>query len=235
MRVFLTVFVLVFSATTIAGDVKTEGESNWLTEWQQERSEGEIRSQCRQHVSKIKQCKFNAIVDESAHSLSSVILDVENFKEWALSVNVSDRVNFEDEEGDDIFVYTTYQFVGANNRDALSRYTLERDEQNNSVKIKFITVDKEIEKRDLRLVRFPLMAGYWQFTQLGNGKTEIEHLSFTLPGGLVQKVMYPLYNIAYLDSSFDTIRALQKQAHKPQYKNKQNEPATLVSLNELKH
>jgi hypothetical protein len=226
MKATISIFIaMLFSYSVLADTKKTETEaSKWLSGWEKERSEGPINSECRQHTSKIKQCKFTAIVDESVESLSAVVLDLENFKDWAVSVKVSDIVTYPNDS--DLYVYTTYEFVGAYNRDALTRYTPELDLEKNAIKIKFITVDKEIETSDLRLVRFPLMAGYWQFRRLSNGKTEIEHLSFALPGGVVQKALYPLYNIGYLDSSFETIRALQKQSLKPQYQS-----ANFASLN----
>jgi len=224
MKLFFFATALLFSGFVLSAETNNNtAASNWLDDWQTERSESNINSQCRQHVSKIKQCKFTAIVDESAEALSAVVLDVENFKEWAVSVQVSDRVTYPSDN--DIYAYTTYAFVGAYDRDALTRYTPEINPEGNAIKIKFLTVDKEIETRDLRLVRFPLMAGYWQFTQLENGKTEVEHLSFALPGGVVQKALYPLYNIGYLDSSFETIRALLKQSQKAKYQS-----ATFSSL-----
>lgn len=204
------------ASNLFASTDKAIQSTKWLSEWKQERSEDGISSQCRQHVSKIMQCRFNLRVDESSDVLTAVIQDAEGFKEWAVSVLISDRVIY-DEADPDTYVYTTYNFTGAYNRDALSRYSLTTDLDGRRNRISFITVDKPYEKRDLRLVRFPLMAGYWQFTQLDNGQTEIEHQSFTQPGGLVQSTLYHLFNIAYLDSSFDTIRALLKQAKKPRY------------------
>jgi hypothetical protein len=99
----------------------------------------------------------------------------------------------------------------------LTRYRKTEFPDLNKTKIDFITVDKPVEKKDLRLVRFPLMAGYWQFTEKENGKTEIELLTFSLPGGMVQNVLYSLFNIGSLDASFETMLAIQKQARLPEY------------------
>lgn len=231
--IFLGLISILYSSALLAtensGETSTKSPQ-WLTDWQQERSEGGISSECRKHVSKIMQCRFKVVVDESHEALTAVIQDVEGFKEWAISVLISERVMYE-ESDPDTYVYTTYNFTGAYNRDALSRYSMVTDMEGRRNRINFITVDKPYEPRDLRLVRFPLMAGYWQFTSLGNGQTEIEHQSFTQPGGLVQSTLYHLFNVAYLDSSFDTIRALLAQAKKPKYQDALESGLSILAKN----
>ena len=143
-------------------------------------------------------------------------MDVNRFKEWAVSVIESDQIVY-DENDQDTYVYTVYHFTGAYNRDALTRYRRTDFPGVNRTKIDFITVNKPVEKKDLRLVRFPLMAGYWQFTKKENGKTEIELLTFSLPGGIVQNVLYSLFNVGSLDASFETMQTIQKQASLPEY------------------
>jgi hypothetical protein len=201
----------------VFAEPKLGASPNWLSDWAVVGDDARISAECRQHKSKINQCKFVTTSDQSLESLTAVIMDVNKFTEWAVSVSKSERV-FQEEEPENIYVYTNYDFVGAYDRDAVTLYTPEYDMTNNRVRITFQTVDKDTPKEDLRLVRFPLMAGYWQFTKLPNGKTEIELLSFTMPGGIVQKTLYYLYNIAYVDASFETIMALEQQASKPRYK-----------------
>jgi hypothetical protein len=205
-----------FLSPSIFAESKKDTSSKWLSDWEVVGDDARISAECRQHKSKINQCKFIATSDHSLESLAAVIMDVNKFTEWAVSVSKSERV-FQEEEPEKVYVYTNYDFVGAYDRDAVTLYTPEYDKTINRVRITFQTVDKDVPKEDLRLVRFPLMAGYWQFTKLENGKTEIELLSFTMPGGVVQKTLYYLYNIAYVDASFETIAALEKQALKPQY------------------
>lgn len=214
--------LLVFMACTFlsSGSLAEPQKSispNWLSGWEVVGDDERISAECRQHKSKINQCKFVTSSDQSLESLTAVIMDVNKFTEWAVSVSRSERI-LQEEEPEKVYVYTNYDFVGAYDRDAVTLYTPEYDISKNRVRITFQTVDKEAPKEDLRLVRFPLMAGYWQFTRLANGKTEIELLSFTMPGGVVQKTLYYLYNKAYVDASFETIEALEKQADKPRYK-----------------
>lgn len=190
--------------------------NKWISDWEPERSEGNVHGTCRTHVSNIKQCKFITESDVPVAALSAVIMDVNRFKDWAVSVLSSDQVVYS-EHDKDIYVYTTYHFTGAYNRDAVSRYRKTEFSELKTTKIDFITVDKPVEKKDLRLVRFPLMAGYWQFKEKDNGKTEIELLTFSLPGGMVQNVLYSLFNIGFIDASFETMRIIQKQASLPEY------------------
>tara|TARA_R110001592_G_scaffold24536_2_gene94426 strand:+ start:1992 stop:2708 length:717 start_codon:yes stop_codon:yes gene_type:complete len=217
----LSLFVL-FSVQGNADDLQknTHQTSNkWISEWEVEPSKQDVHAKCRTHISNIKQCMFTTESDLPISALSSVVMDVNRFKDWAVSVLQSDQIVY-DENDKDIYVYTVYHFTGAYNRDALTRYRKTEFLDLNKTKIDFITVDKPVEKKDLRLVRFPLMAGHWQFTKKENGKTEIELLSFSLPGGLVQNVLYSLFNIGSLDASYETMTAIQKQASLPEYMSK---------------
>jgi len=215
IAIFLSI-LCAFASPSLFAEAKRDTSSNWLSGWESAGDDERVSAECRQHKSKINQCKFVTTSDIPLESLTAVIMDVNKFTEWAVSVSRSERV-FQEEDPEKIYVYTNYEFIGAYDRDAVTLYTPEYDQSKKRVRITFQTVDKDIPKEDLRLVRFPLMAGYWQFTKLENGKTEIELLSFTMPGGVVQKTLYYLYNKAYVDASFDTIRALEKQAQKPSY------------------
>ena len=230
----------MLSQSLWAADV---GSSQWLSPWEVKGAEDGIQAVCRQHKTKINQCKLSKVFNASLTALTAVITDVENFKSWAISVMQSDRIfpsnvlpstasssNLlssgarpskipQPSSLEDIYVYTTYHFTGAYNRDAISRYTFDQNPETKVVRITFKTVDIPLPKVDLRLVRFPLMAGYWQFTPLENGKTQVELMSFALPGGLVQKTLYYLYNTANLEASFDTVRALMAEVKKAKYQN----------------
>jgi len=215
IALFLSI-LCAFASPSVFAEAKKDTSPSWLSDWEAAGDDERISAECRQHKSKINQCKFVTRSDVSLESLTAVIMDVNKFTEWAVSVSRSERV-FQEKDPEKVYVYTNYDFVGAYDRDAVTLYTPEYDESKKRVRVTFQTVDKDVPKEDLRLVRFPLMAGYWQFTKLPTGKTEIELLSFTMPGGVVQKTLYYLYNRAYVDASFDTIRALEKQAQKPRY------------------
>lgn len=208
----LSVFVSADEAQKTASKVTNK----WISDWEEEPSKEGVNAQCRTHTSNINQCRFTTESDLPVSALSAVIMDVNHFKDWAVSVLQSDQIIY-DENDEDTYVYTVYHFTGAYNRDALTRYRKTEFPELKRTKIDFITVDKPVEKKDLRLVRFPLMAGHWQFTQKENGKTEIELQSFSLPGGMVQNVLYSLFNVGSLDASYETMKAIQKQASLPKY------------------
>lgn len=214
LAISFSAMLLLSSALALADSAS--GQSGWLSDWESAGQEQGVSAECRQHKTKINQCRFTYTTDVSVAALSSVIMDVDRFTEWAESVSLSQRV-FEQEDPSQTYVYTNYDFVGAYDRDAVTLYTPEYEADSKRMRITFQTVKRDLPNRDLRLVRFPLMAGYWQFTELPSGKTEIEHLSFTLPGGAVQKTLYYLYNVAYVDASFVTVRALERQARKQEY------------------
>tara|TARA_R110002072_G_scaffold99983_6_gene219988 strand:+ start:11644 stop:12360 length:717 start_codon:yes stop_codon:yes gene_type:complete len=215
----ICISLIFFSSLANAENINGKsGQANnkWNSDWEDERTEKGVSAQCRTHITNIKQCRFTTESDLPIASLSAVIMDVNRFKEWAVSVIESDQIVY-DENDQDTYVYTVYHFTGAYNRDALTRYRRTDFPGVNRTKIDFITVNKPVEKKDLRLVRFPLMAGYWQFTKKENGKTEIELLTFSLPGGIVQNVLYSLFNVGSLDASFETMQTIQKQASLPEY------------------
>ncbi len=211
--------VMLFSGLVYSEELvksKSKPSNKWISNWEEESTKNGVEAQCRTHVSNIKQCKLTTESDLSVESLTAVVMDVNRFKEWAVSVLQSDQIVY-DENDQDIYVYTVYKFSGAYDRDALTRYRKTEFDDMNKTKIDFITVDKPVEKKDLRLVRFPLMAGHWQFTEKENGNTEIELLSFSLPGGMVQSALYSLFNVGSLDASYETMKAIQKQASLPEY------------------
>lgn len=222
--IFLMSIALVSNASSDENAPKKIGKvsNKWTSDWEEESPKNGVSAECRTHTSNIKQCRFTTESDIPVESLTAVVMDVNRFKDWAVSVLESDQIIY-NESDEDLYVYTVYQFTGAYNRDALTRYRKTDFPDLNRTKIDFITVDKPVEKKDLRLVRFPLMAGYWQFTKKDNGKTEIQLLTFSLPGGMVQNVLYSLFNIGSLDASFETMEAIQKQASLPEYMPNQGE------------
>lgn len=193
-----------------------EEQKTWLSEWEQESADEGFEARCRMHKSNVKQCIFTTRTRTSLDALSAVVLDVNNFTSWAESVAISKRMP-EFEESGSVVVYTEYSFAGAYDRFAVTRYETKAKPEAKTVRVSFKTIDEKGLNPDLRLIRFPLMAGYWEFRTLSNGETEIEHKSFTLPGGAVQKNLHYFYNIAYLEASYETIRNLIQLAQTQPY------------------
>jgi ribosome-associated toxin RatA of RatAB toxin-antitoxin module len=221
MHLVFSLLAFILLGFTVTAANATQKEAQWSSDWEQRDGKEGIRAQCRQHKNNIEQCKFTVVVNESVSALSAVITDVANYKTWVDSILISELLSSPDLVNE-ILVYVTYNFIGAYDRDAVLLYTPKQDPETKAVKIIFKTVDKEIPKTDLRLVRFPLLAGYWQFKPLNNGTTEIEHMSFAPPGGVVQKTLYYVYNMSYFNATFDTIHALLNEAQKDKYQTAKN-------------
>lgn len=191
-------------------------KTTWQTDWESHNGDDGFTTECRVHSTDIKQCIFTTTTNTPIAALANAVTDVNKFTEWAESVAVSQRLP-EFELGEESVVYTEYSFSGAYDRFAVTRYDTEQFDEEQRIRVSFKTIDKPGLNPDLRLVRFPLMAGYWEFTALNNGKTQIKHKSFTLPGGSVQKTLSYFYNIAYVDASYDTIRNLIEFANSQPY------------------
>lgn len=220
MRPYLPFFRVfsyaAFSALLALAQPGFADDGAWISEWEAHDGDEGFETRCRQHKSKIKQCVFSTLSAVPLSALVSAVRDVNNFTQWADSVRISQRIP-ELEENDETVVYTEYSVSGAYDRFAVTRYETEQFPEEQRVRVRFNTIDEPGLSPDLRLVRFPIMAGYWQFQTLDNGLTRIEHKSFTLPGGAVQRNLAFFYNIAYLDASYETIRNLIKFAEKEPY------------------
>lgn len=205
-----------FSALLGLAQPSFADNESWISEWAAHDGDEGFETRCRKHKSKIKQCVFSTVSSVPLSALVSAVRDVNNFTQWADSVRISQRIP-ELEENNETVVYTEYSVSGAYDRFAVTRYETEQFPAEQRVRVRFNTIDEPGLSPDLRLVRFPIMAGYWQFQTLDNGLTLIEHKSFTLPGGAVQRNLAFFYNIAYLDASYETIRNLIKFAEKEPY------------------
>lgn len=192
----------------------------WLSDWEEHDGDEEFTTQCRKHSSDIKQCIFTTQTDTPIAALANAVRDVSKFTEWAESVAVSKQVP-KLELGEETVVYTEYTFSGAYDRFAVTRYDTEQFEEEQRIRVSFKTINTPSLNPDPGLIRFPLMAGYWDFTVLENGKTQIKHKSFTLPGGSIQKTLSYFYNIAYIDASYETIRNLIAFANSAPYADSQ--------------
>ena len=214
---------LIFCASqllVLPAVAQANGSQKWLSDWEDIGQRDGISGQCRQHHSKINQCKLTTIVEADLTELTALLLDGNGVASWAPNTLTSEIIP-EMSNDSEVTVYMTYNFPGAINRDTVTRSIAEQNPDTKVVKIKFHSVDIQGPKKDLRLVRFPLMAGSWTMTPLAPGKTRIEHLNLSLPGGLVQKNLYYLYNLGTKDASFDTILALKRAVKRDKYRDAQ--------------
>lgn len=199
-----------------AQSLQAETSSQWLSDWESIGQKQGVSGECRQHTTKINQCRTTTIIDADLSEITALLLDGDAVASWAPNTLSSETIP-EHTDGSVVTVYATYHFPGAIDRDSVIQSTAEQDPETKAVKIKFYSLDIKGPKKDLRLVRFPLMAGSWTLTPLASGKTRVQHLNFSLPGGIVQKSLYYMYNLGLKDASFDTIEALKEAVQRPAY------------------
>jgi len=192
-------------------------KKKWKSEWQTGKTEDGITSECRMHTSGIKQCKLVVLTNLSVDSLVAVNIDGPNLKNWMANVMASETVEPASEMN--YYMYMTYHFPGARNRDSVTHSIVTKDSKSNSVTLKYGSEKNAAKPKDLRFVRFPAIKGEWVFTQLPNGKTKVEYTNIALPGEYVQKVLAIFYNMSSLNSAFETMRNLLVEAKKPKYLN----------------
>lgn len=214
-RLFVLIIGFVaFSHTAFA-------EQKWLSDWEFAREESGIKAECRQHKSKINQCRFNLQTDLPVNALAAINVDPDNLYKWMANVVSSERI----EPSFDTFnyhVHSKFSFPGARARDAVTR-TSAQILPGGGFELHFQTTKnpkalRNTEDKYDEYVRFEAMKGVWRFTPLANGKTDVYYENIGLPGGIVQNTpLYLVYNHGALDASFRTILDMIEAAKAPQY------------------
>lgn len=208
---------ILCASTVLCSTMLRAQTPTWLSDWQSIGERDGISGECRQHKSKINQCRMSTVVEADLSEITALLMDGSGVATWAPSTLSSEVIDALSAKANEVTVYMTYNFPGASNRDTVTRSTATQDPQSKVVKIKFQSLNIEGPKKDLRLVRFPLMAGSWTLTPLGPKRTQVVHLNLSLPGGMVQQNLHYLYNMGAKDASFDTIAALKQAVQRPQY------------------
>lgn len=217
---FILLLGLGLGSTHVHAESHANSSTTWLSDWESIGEKSNIQGECRQHKSKINQCRMTTEVNASLSELVALLLDGDAVASWAPNTLSSETLP-EHSSDSVVTVYMTYHFPGAINRDTVTQSSVEQDPKSKQVKVKFRSLNITGPKKDLRLVRFPLMAGSWTLTPISENKTKLEHLNLSLPGGLVQKNLHYLYNLGVEDASFDTILALKEAVKRPEYQNAQ--------------
>lgn len=210
-NIAITLLFILFVSTAAAAPEN----KNWLTEWMQEDTYEGIEVLCRQHKSKINECRYTAITDIPRDTLLAVNIDGPNLKNWM--VNLLQTEPFDIKSPFDYKIYSTYNFPGARNRDSVTHSRVTWDREQNSVRLDFESVKHPEKPKDLRFVRYPVIKGFWEFTTLSDGRTKVVYQNIGLPGEYVQKVLYPLYNYSTREAGAKTVANLLLEAQKPEY------------------
>jgi len=195
------------------------GKLKFVDDWEFIKEDGGIKAECRTHESGIDQCRLSGLSDASITSLTAINVDGPNLKNWMKNVLTSDVLP-ESKGKNDYKILTTYNFPGASNRYSVTHSTVRQDAETKEVVLAFRLVNSEAKPKDISLVRYEQLAGYWKFRPLENGKTYIEYTNIGLPAGLVQNTpLKYIYNSSSLSASFETFRNLLTDVKNPAYQN----------------
>lgn len=211
IRVLITI-IIAFLAGPVLSDTQNK---KWLSDWEESEAYENVQIECRQHISKINECRYTTYSDLSPDALLAVNIDGPNLKNWM--ANMLHTEQFDIKSPFNYKVYTTYNFPGARNRDSVTHSIVTFDEAKKSVRLQFKSVKHPDKPKDLRYVRFPAITGFWEFTELPSGQTKIVYQNIGLPGEYVQKVLYALYNYSTKEAGAKTVVNLLSEAKKPEY------------------
>jgi len=213
---YLTLFTLIFSILSFP--IHADTKKTWNSDWAFEREEEGISAECREHVSNIEQCRLTITVEESLTALTAINVDADNLANWMANLISVEKLP-KSKGLHDYFLYITYDFPGAYNRYSVNHSTITQDETTKEVTLFFRTEKTKKKPKDLSLVKYESITGYWKFRPLDSGKTKVIYSYLSLPNGHVQSVLYPFYNTSSLNASFETIKDMLKEIKKDKYQN----------------
>jgi len=203
--------ILLFSTNLLAK------KSNWLTDWEVKDKDDGITIECREHKTKINECRYVTEVENiTVDALLAVNIDGPNLNSWTDNL-ISCEV-IEKKHPLDYQLYMKWSFPGAINRDSITHTTVTHDAKRGYSKLSFRTVKNQKKPKDLSFVRFQAMKGTWEFEDMHNGKTKITLTQIALPGEYVQSILYSLYNLSNRMSTRKTLVSLIDIAKTEKYR-----------------
>ena len=199
--------------------LNAQAKLKFVDDWQFEREEDGIKAECRTHESGIDQCRLSGTFDASITALTAINVDGPNLKNWMENV-LTAEVLPESKGKNDYNILITYNFPGARNRYSVTHSTVMQDPNTKEVILNFKLVNSETKPKDISLIRYDLLAGYWKFKPLVSGQTYIEYTNIGLPAGIVQNTpLKYIYNSSSLTASFKTFKKMLSDIKKPEYQN----------------
>lgn len=213
MKIAIRIFITAVIACNANAKLK------FLDDWEFIKEDSGIEAECRTHESGIDQCRLSGISDASITALTAINVDGPNLKNWMENV-LTAEVLPESKGQNDYKLLMTYNFPGARNRYSVTHSTVTQNPESKEVVLAFKLVNSDIKPKDISLIRYEQLAGYWKFRPLSNGKTYIEYSNIGLPAGLVQNTpLKYIYNSSSLSASFSTFKNLLIDVQKPEYQN----------------
>jgi len=245
MSIMKAVTILImFSLIGLTAQASTIPEnSNYLTDWEfKEKTKDGIKSECRQHVSKMFHCRFSLTTETPLNALVAINTEPNNLFKWMEGAKVTEQIA-PSPSRIDYHVFTEFTFPWPlSNRYAVTRTKVTKDPATNAVTVSFKTPSHEAmpglrkdlvikyEENKKDFTKFSYIKGSWVFTKQASGKTLVSYESIGLPAGniesfiegadgLVNKTMADIFTDGAYEASLKTIRNMLEMSKEPQYIN----------------
>lgn len=152
----------------------------------------------------LKEYKSIAIVDASPEKLLKILKDVDSYKEWMANVKIAKLLK---DDEDRFYVYTEVNVPWPfDNRDQVTVSVVSKKPETGIIEIK-IDVVADYLPENKGIIRLPAGGGYWIFTPLPDGKTELYHQFAGDPGGSIPSW---LANMFLVDGPYKTMLGLKE-------------------------
>lgn len=207
-------YVLIFAVLLLNADCLFYPSKTFQSElgWKLKKEKDSIKVFIRDSDgSDIMEIRVLSSVKASIEELVEIIYDVNSYSEWISNLETAKILETVSKR--DIYYYYQADVPWPfRNRDDVMRIVMEEKPDSGAVTIVFSGHPDYIPKKD-KIVRLSLNKGYWKFTPISNGKTEIDYIFFTNEGKGYPKW---LVNMFIVDGPFDIVSNLKEYVTKGQ-------------------
>jgi len=210
MKIYSLIFILLFSNADSLFDYSRDFQSE--LEWKLKKEKNNIKIFIRNSEgADITEIRALSTVKASVEALVETVYDIDSYPEWVSNLETAEVLETVSKR--EIYYYYQADVPWPfSNRDDVMRFVMEEDPESGAVKIIFSGHPDYIPVKD-KIVRLSLNKGYWKFTPLPNGETEIDYIFFTDEGK-----GYPnwLVNMFVVDGPYDMVLKLREYVTKNQ-------------------
>ena len=210
MKIYSLIFILLFLNGDNLFDYSRTFQSD--LEWKLKKDKKNIKIFIRNSEGpNITEIRALSTVHASVEVLVETIYDIDSYPEWVSNLETAEVLETVSKR--EIYYYYQADVPWPfSNRDDVMRFVMEEDPESGAVKIILSGHPDYIPEKD-KIVRLTLNKGYWKFTPLSNGETEIDYIFFTNEGK-----GYPnwLVNMFVVDGPFDMVLKLKEYVTKNQ-------------------
>ena len=210
MKMYSLIFILLFLNADRLFDYSRDFQSE--LEWKLKKEKNNIKIFIRNSEGpNITEIRALSTVKASVELLVETVYDIDSYPEWVSNLETAEVLETVSKR--EIYYYYQADVPWPfSNRDDVMRFVMEEDPESGAVKIILSGHPDYIPVKD-KIVRLTLNKGYWKFTPLSNGETEIDYIFFTNEGK-----GYPnwLVNMFVVDGPFDMVLKLKEYVTKNQ-------------------